>query len=200
MPYSYGIVSPVPCRDLQNSMGNMEHLPSGNCSLFTVVPACVHDIAQLGRYLKFLGFIFDQSCVQSSVSRDENRYIVWWTIAHWEDISREVRADGTHCVGCSPSLVHYSSAAMRLHLPLCAAPWRWELLRASPHCIYLAEHGTTQLCAPRSPFAMCLSQYEAVVCPSGRVVLVRLAMAATCLFFLSLILWIVLQFGDRKAV
>lgn len=55
----------------------MELLPSGNCRLFTVVPACVHGIAQLGRYLEFLGFISDQSCVQSLVSKDEKHYIVW---------------------------------------------------------------------------------------------------------------------------
>lgn len=73
----WNCVSPVPCRDMQNSTGNTELLPSGNCRLFTVVPACVHDIAQLGRYLEFLGFISDQSCVQSLVSKDENRHIVW---------------------------------------------------------------------------------------------------------------------------
>lgn len=55
----------------------MELLPSGNCRLFTVVPACVHGIAQLGRYLEFLGLISDQSCVQSLVSKDEKHYIVW---------------------------------------------------------------------------------------------------------------------------
>lgn len=69
--------SPVPCRDIQNSSGNMELLPSGNCRLFTVVPACVHDIAQPGRYLEFLGFISDQSCVWSLVSKDEKKDIVW---------------------------------------------------------------------------------------------------------------------------
>lgn len=70
-------VSLIPCRDTQNGMGNKEPLPSGNCHLFSVVPACVHDITQLGRYLEFLGFISDQSCAQSLASKDEKRYIVW---------------------------------------------------------------------------------------------------------------------------
>lgn len=70
-------VSPVPCGDMQNSTGIMELLPSGNRRLFAVVPACVRDIAQLGRYLEFLGFISDQSCAQSLVSKDEKHYIVW---------------------------------------------------------------------------------------------------------------------------
>lgn len=74
-------VSPIPCRDMQNVTGNKEPLPSGNCHLFSVVPACVRDITQLGRYLGFLGFISDQSCAQSLVSKDEKHYIVWWTIA-----------------------------------------------------------------------------------------------------------------------
>lgn len=81
----WNCVSPVPCRDMQNSTGNMELLPSGNCSLFTVVPACVHDIAQLGRYLEFLGFISDQSCAQSLVNKDEKHYIAWWTIVRSEE-------------------------------------------------------------------------------------------------------------------
>jgi len=68
----WNCVSPVPCRDMQNSIGNMELLPSGKCCLFTVV----HDIAQLGRYLEFLGFISDQSCAQSLVSTDDKNYIV----------------------------------------------------------------------------------------------------------------------------
>lgn len=70
-------VSALPCRDMQNKTGNTELLPSGNCCLFTVVPACVHDIAQLGRYLEFLGFISNQSYAQSLVSKDEKNYIVW---------------------------------------------------------------------------------------------------------------------------
>lgn len=107
---------------MQNSTVNMELLPSGNCRLFTVVPACVHGIAQLGRYLEFLGFISDQNCVQSLVSKDEKHYIVWWTIVCSEEYPPGKLMLTEHVAWAAPPAWH------ACHVEL----WGWiSLLRCS---------------------------------------------------------------------
>lgn len=183
---------------MQNSSGNMELLPSGNCRLFTVVPACVHDIAQPGRYLEFLGFISDQSCVWSLVSKDEKKDIVWWTIAHSEEFPPGKLALMEHVAWAAPPAWRVHHVESWGWISRYTAPWREELLVASPGCIYPAEYRRTQSCAPWVALPLSLGM-EGVVLLGARLGLVRLAVTEACLFF-SFILCQALHFWGRKAV
>lgn len=100
---------------MQNERGSMELLPSGSCCLFTVVSACVHDIAQLGRYLEFLGFISNQSCAQSLVSKDEKNHIVWWTMERLEEYPPGKLMLTEHLAWAAPAAWH----------TWYAEPWGW---------------------------------------------------------------------------
>lgn len=103
----------------------MELLPSGSCCLFTVVPACVHGIAQLGRYLKFLGlgFISNQSCAQSLVSKDEKNYIVWWTIECLEEYPPGKLVLTELLTWAAPAVGHTWHGDLWGWIP----PWHWSM-------------------------------------------------------------------------
>lgn len=128
----------------------MELLPSGSCCLFTVVPACVHDIAQLGRYLEFLGFISNQNCPQSLVSKDRKIILSGEQWNRWESIPGKALADRAPCPGCSPSLLHLAHGAVGLDPPHYTAPWKKELSWCPQAALALQSAGELMCVLPKS--------------------------------------------------
>lgn len=180
---------------MQNKTGNMELLPSGSCCLFTVVPACVHDIAQLGRYLEFLGFISNQNCPQSLVSKDRKIILSGEQWNTWESIPGKALADRAPCPGCSSSLLHLAHGAVGLDPPHYTAPWKKELLLVSPGCTCPAERGRAHVCSPQVPLPTHPCREGVAVALSGSS---RMAMSTECLVFSSFILCPCLHFWIKQ--